>query len=73
MTDDQLSLGAGLAGRGAIVTGAAGGIGRATAEYSHGGYEVDYAHHSYGLVEQVAPESEAILVEAGVEMLEELW
>lgn len=31
MTDDQLSLGAGLAGRGVIVTGAASGIGRATA------------------------------------------
>ena len=43
------------------------------AEYPHGGYEVDYAHHSYGLIEQVAPESEAILVEAGVAMLEELW
>lgn len=42
-------------------------------EYPHGGYEVDYAHHSYGLIEQVAPESEAILVEAGVEMLKELW
>lgn len=34
------------------------------AEYPFGGYEVDYAHHSYGLVEQVAPESEAILVDA---------
>lgn len=43
------------------------------AEYPHGGYEVDYAHHSYGLIEQVAPETEAILVEAGVAMLEELW
>ncbi len=43
------------------------------AEYPHGGYEVDYAHHSYGLIEQVAPESEAILVEAGVEILKELW
>ena len=43
------------------------------AEYPHGGYEVDYAHHSYGLIEQVAPESEAILVEAGVAMLKELW
>ena len=31
MTDDRLSLGAGLAGRGVIVTGAASGIGRATA------------------------------------------
>lgn len=31
MTDDQLSLGAGLAERGVIVTGAASGIGRATA------------------------------------------
>ena len=31
MTDDQLSLGAGLADRGVIVTGAASGIGRATA------------------------------------------
>ncbi len=42
-------------------------------EYPHGGYEVDYAHHSYGLIEQVAPESEEILVEAGVAMLKELW
>ena len=31
MTNEQLSLGAGLAGRGVIVTGAASGIGRATA------------------------------------------
>ena len=31
MTDEQLSLGAGLSGRGVIVTGAASGIGRATA------------------------------------------
>ena len=31
LTDDQLSLGAGLANRGVIVTGAASGIGRATA------------------------------------------
>lgn len=31
MADDQLSLGAGLSGRGVIVTGAASGIGRATA------------------------------------------
>ncbi|MYG91456.1 MAG: SDR family oxidoreductase [Acidimicrobiia bacterium] len=31
MTDDRLSLGAGLSGRGVIVTGAASGIGRATA------------------------------------------
>jgi len=39
-------------------------------EYPHGGYECDYAHHSYGLVEQIAPESERILVEASVELVD---
>lgn len=43
------------------------------AEYPFGGYEVDYAHHSFGLIEQVAPESEAILVEGCVDLLEQLW
>ena len=42
-------------------------------EYPYGGYECDYAHHSYGLVEQVAPESEAILVEGCLELLNGLW
>ena len=38
-------------------------------EYPYGGYECDYAHHSYGLVEQIAPESERILVERSVELV----
>lgn len=38
-------------------------------EYPDGGYECDYAHHSYGLVEQIAPESEKILVDACVELI----
>ena len=42
-------------------------------EYPYGGYECDYAHHSYGLVEQVAPESEAILVNGCLELLTALW
>jgi hypothetical protein len=33
-------------------------------EYEFGGYEVDYAHHSFGLLEQVSPETEAIIVES---------
>jgi len=43
------------------------------AEYPFGGYECDYAHHSYGLVEQVAPETEAILVENCTSLIEELF
>ena len=42
-------------------------------EYPYGGYECDYAHHSYGLVEQVAPESEAILVNGCLDLLTALW
>jgi hypothetical protein len=42
-------------------------------EYKYGGYECDYAHHSWGLVEQVAPATEGILVKASIEMLEEVW
>ena len=42
----------------------------AAAEYPDGGYECDYAHHSYGLVEQIAPESERILVDACVELID---
>lgn len=41
-------------------------------EYAHGGYECDYAHHSYGLVEQIAPESERILVETSVSLIDEV-
>ena len=43
------------------------------AAYPLGGYEVDYAHHSYGLVEQVGPETEAILTAACAELLSQLW
>ena len=42
-------------------------------EYKFGGYECDYAHHSWGLVEQVAPEIEGILKEASATLLEEVW
>ena len=42
-------------------------------EYQYGGYECDYAHHSWGLVEQVAPETEGILLNASSMMLEEVW
>lgn len=38
-------------------------------EYEFGGYEVDYAHHSYGLVEQVAPETEQLIVDTSLELL----
>jgi hypothetical protein len=34
------------------------------AEYPYGGYEPSYSHHNTELLEQVAPESEQILVEA---------
>lgn len=43
------------------------------AEYPYGGYECDYAHHSYGLVEQVAPETEEIIVETCRALLDELF
>lgn len=39
------------------------------AEYPDGGYECDYAHHSYGLLNQIAPESERILVDTCVELI----
>ncbi|MDE0581353.1 MAG: hypothetical protein OXI29_15940 [bacterium] len=42
-------------------------------EYPDGGYECDYAHHSYGLIEQIAPESERILVETSVELISATW
>ncbi len=42
-------------------------------EYPYGGYECDYAHHSYGLVEQVAPASEALLVNGCRDLLNSLW
>lgn len=42
-------------------------------EYGDGGYECDYAHHSYGLVEQIAPESEKILVETSVGLVAEAF
>jgi hypothetical protein len=43
------------------------------AEYPFGGYECDYAHHSWGLVEQVGPESERLLVAGSLRLLKELW
>ena len=43
------------------------------AEYPDGGYECDYAHHSYGLIEQIAPQSERILVETSVELISAIW
>ena len=43
------------------------------AEYPDGGYECDYAHHSYGLIEQIAPQSERILVETSVELISATW
>jgi len=42
-------------------------------EYVDDGYECDYAHHSYGLVEQIAPESEKILVETSVALVTEVF
>lgn len=42
------------------------------AEYPYGGYEVDYAHHSYGLVEQVAPETERVIVEGNLDLLQQV-
>ena len=42
-------------------------------EYKYGGYECDYAHHSWGLIEQVAPETEGLLLDASSVMLEEVW
>ncbi len=42
-------------------------------EYPDGGYECDYAHHSYGLIEQIAPQSERILVETSVELISATW
>ena len=43
------------------------------AEYPDGGYECDYAHHSYGLIEQIAPQCERILVESSVELISAAW
>ena len=43
------------------------------AEYPYGGYECDYAHHSYGLIEQVAPATEGILVENCSTLIAELF
>lgn len=42
------------------------------AEYEFGGYEVDYAHHSYGLVEQVAPATEGIIIDGNLALLEQV-
>lgn len=43
------------------------------AEFPYGGYECDYAHHSFGLVEQVAPESEALLVDTSLDLVNSLF
>lgn len=43
------------------------------AEYPFGGYEVDYCHHGFGLVEQLAPDSERVFVETSLELLRELF
>jgi len=43
------------------------------ASYPAGGYECDYAHHSYGLIEQVAPETERIVVDTCVDLIDELF
>lgn len=43
------------------------------AEYPYGGYEVDYCHHGFGLLEQLAPDSERIFVETGIALLNELF
>jgi len=43
------------------------------AEYAYGGYEVDYAHHSAGLLEQVASETEAIIVGTHARLLARLF
>lgn len=43
------------------------------AEFPFGGYEGDYAHHSFGLVEQVAPETESILVETSLDLIADLF
>ena len=42
-------------------------------EYQYGGYECDYAHHSYGLVEQVAPATEDIIVDTCSALLDALF
>ena len=39
------------------------------AEYPFGGYEPSYSHHNTELLEQVAPESEAILVRSCLEAI----
>lgn len=43
------------------------------AEHPFGGYEVDYPHHSYGLVAPLAPETEGIIVETSLELLRKLF
>lgn len=42
-------------------------------EYPYGGYECDYAHHSYGLVEQVAPATERMVVDTCSALIDELF
>lgn len=42
------------------------------AEYEFGGYEVDYAHHGYALLEQVDPSCEARLVDGCLSALRSL-
>jgi neutral ceramidase len=43
------------------------------AEYPLGGYEPTYGHKTYGLPAQVAPETERILVETGVQLVRSLF
>jgi hypothetical protein len=43
------------------------------AEYSYGGYEPSYSHHNTELLEQIAPESEEILVRSCIEAIAEAF
>ena len=43
------------------------------AEYPLGGYEANYANKPYGLPAQVGPESERLLIEAGVRLVRSLF
>lgn len=41
-------------------------------EYQYGGYEVDYCHRGYGLLEQVAPATEQIIVDTALDLLRDV-
>src|SRR5262249_37015421 len=43
------------------------------AEYPLGGYEPSYGHKTYGLPAQVTPETERILIETGVRLVQALF